>query len=386
MAICTGTVYTQRILRTECVGNSLVTINNNFQNLDLEACRLDNEVVALQNAVGGASPSFCGIRLSLDPTTPTPTTNRTGTNANTLYLHPYKGNVFSLYDTSLNKWNSYHLSSALNASLAGLAADTNYDIFLYKSGVSSFSLELIAWTNNGTAGLPPIRAYKDNVAVKFGDPNKRFIGCLRTTNVIGQSEQSFMTYANGGGHAKQFLWNAQSIIPVTSSGFDTEQYTITTPGPNPPLAAGDTGFKRVNAATAGSNGKNNRFSFLIGDVTALDVVGQIYAYHATLAPTAFSVFGVNEEDNPYATSIGNYAQLLGESKSGTATGATRAMARVHLKHHFNPGYHYIQLFERIDVAGTAGIAVTMNRDVTIAGSSGLDINNNKTGIIASLNN
>ena len=388
MAICTGSVYTQRILRTECVGNSLVTINNNFRNLDLEACRLDNEVVATQNIIGGASPLLCGLRMSLDPTTPTPTTNRTGTGGATLYLHPYKGNVFTLYNTFTNKWDLYHLSSALNISLAGLAADTNFDVYLYNAGTfvsPVLALELIAWPtlSNLAGGVAPTRAYQDNVIVKLGTPSRRFIGCVRTTGNIGQSEQSFALYANGGGHAKQFVWNAQCNVLVTSSGFDREQYNIIIPGAIPPLAAGDTGFKRVNAATA-SQGKNNRFSFIVGDVTAVEAIGQVYAYDAIHTPTVFSAFGVNEEDDPYAATVGTYSQLLGEAKSSTTQGASRAIARAHLKHNFKPGYHYLQLFERIDLNGTITTLV-MNRNVTVGGG-GIDVNTGKTGIIATLTN
>lgn len=45
MAICTGRNYTSEIDRTECIGNSLVTINNNFKNLDESLCSVINTVV-----------------------------------------------------------------------------------------------------------------------------------------------------------------------------------------------------------------------------------------------------------------------------------------------------------------------------------------------------
>jgi hypothetical protein len=42
MATCTGDQYVQNIERTECIGNSLVKINNNFKNLDVAVCELEN--------------------------------------------------------------------------------------------------------------------------------------------------------------------------------------------------------------------------------------------------------------------------------------------------------------------------------------------------------
>lgn len=378
MAICTGTQYTQRILRTECIGNSLVTINNNFLNLDLEVCRLDNELVETQNIIGGASPLLCGLRLSFDPTTPVPTTNRIGSNANRLYIHPYKGNVFSLYNTSLNKWNSFHLNGVLNAPLAGLAADTNYDVYLYQSG-TTFNIEFIAWTNNGPGEIPPTRAFQDNVTVRLGDKSKRFMGCLRTTGTPGQSEQSFVGFNNGGFHAKQYLWNNQSQVAVTSSGFDVQEYTATGPGPIPPLLAGDTGFRRANPSSV-NNGRNNRFSFIIGDTTAVDAVGQVYSFSTTWTPAIYSVFGINNEVDPYATTVGTFSQLIGEAR-----GNSQITARAHLKHTFQAGFHFIQLFERINT-GTAGSTVTMNRRLIAAGIGGIDVNENKTGIISNLIN
>lgn len=372
MAICTGNQYTQIINRTDCIGNSLVTINNNFKNLDIATCDLDNRVIQIQNNIGGASPMLCGFRLSLDPNTPVPTSNRTGSFASSLYLHPYNGNLFSLYNTVLNKWDSFHLTGVASAPLAGLAADTNYDIYLYGNGSGSASLEFVAWTNNNPAGAPPVRAFRDNVIVKPGSADRRFVGCLRTV-AAGQSEQSFMGYSNGGFHAKQYLWNAQSKILTMSSGFDLEQYTVTGPAPG-----GDTSFRRVNASTASNGGKNNRFSFIAGDTTGVDIVGQVYPYYAGSVTQIIThcVFGINEETDPYTLTVGNYSQLLGETRG------SQAICRAHFKGNFNAGYHYAQLFERVQT-GATGTTVTMNRHVA---GSGNDINSNKTGVMASLIN
>lgn len=45
MAICTGRNYTTEIPKTECIGNSLGTINSNFENLDNKVCEIFNIAV-----------------------------------------------------------------------------------------------------------------------------------------------------------------------------------------------------------------------------------------------------------------------------------------------------------------------------------------------------
>lgn len=107
----------------------------------------------------------------------------------------------------------------------------------------------------------------------------------------------------------------------------------------------------------------------------MDAIGQVYAFSTVAIPAVYSVFGVNNDTDPYATTVGSYSQLIGEARGGS-----QVMARAHLRHTFQAGYHYLQLFERINT-GTTGSVVTMNTN-----GSGIDVNGNKTGIIASLIN
>lgn len=64
MADCSTRNYTSVIDRTECIGNSLVTINNNFANLDQEICETSNRIDTLETNVGaiptGAVMPFAG--------------------------------------------------------------------------------------------------------------------------------------------------------------------------------------------------------------------------------------------------------------------------------------------------------------------------------------
>jgi hypothetical protein len=48
---CTGDLYVERIERTECIGNSLVKINNNFKKLDTATCQTENNIIDLLTLV-----------------------------------------------------------------------------------------------------------------------------------------------------------------------------------------------------------------------------------------------------------------------------------------------------------------------------------------------
>ena len=52
MAICTGDSIVQNIERTECIGNSLTKINNNFSALDVAVCEVSNVTSLITNVNG----------------------------------------------------------------------------------------------------------------------------------------------------------------------------------------------------------------------------------------------------------------------------------------------------------------------------------------------
>lgn len=75
MATCTGNNYVQTIDRSECIGNSLVKINNNFKALDKEACRLSNIISSTGGLTVADSPT---IDLTYSSVTNTLSANITG--------------------------------------------------------------------------------------------------------------------------------------------------------------------------------------------------------------------------------------------------------------------------------------------------------------------
>lgn len=141
-------------------------------------------------SINGVLPSRFEARATL--TSGLPITTADVTAATSIKLTPFKGNRISLYDGS--SWAEYTLSE-ISLSLSGLAANTNFDIFVYvTAGV--LTLESVAWTNATTRATA--LTTQDGVYVKNGTLTKRYVGTFRTTSTIGQCEDSF---------TKRFLWN-----------------------------------------------------------------------------------------------------------------------------------------------------------------------------------
>lgn len=377
MAIGSGITcdVVESIERTECIGNSLQKINSNFSNVDNGLCELTtavNELIASLQLLGGSSPSLIGIRLSLDPTTAAPTSDIK--NASMLYVHPYKGNIVTLWNPSTTKWDVYQISSTLSFPLNCPNANRNYDIYLYREN-DQFKVEFVEWAGGAAGSEPgsglPSRAYRDGTAVKVNEPQKRLVGCLRTTG-INQSEQSFGTIDFGGSHPKQFLWNAQNIIPVSVQNFDSGSWsypdagwTITTPAgrrpgsTNPldllyyasrdangygvglphPFVESNKWYRTHQQANNNPDGRNNRFSFIIGEPSQVDLHYQAYINGCPGGDCngIIGYIGIGQNNDTKPTYNGY--QIIGELRGDSNT------PRSVFKRTVQPGFHYLQTFD-----------------------------------------
>jgi hypothetical protein len=321
--------------------------------------------------LGSSSPSIIGIRLSLDSATATPTTDITS--ASSVYIHPFKGSVITLYNTVEAKWEILEIPGIIEIPLVGTVADTNYDIYMYKTGTTTFSADFVAWSNQGAGtSVPPTRGYQDGTAVRNGQPNKRLVGCLRTIGNANRTCQTFGGNVAGGANCRQYLWNAQNIIPVTCYSFEPAiryQYTI-------PVAQA-TGYNRVNPSQYSTNGgsswiatpnagRNNRFSFIVGEPTLVNMISQVYANATTNfgSIVTYTALGLNREDT---ASTGEGSQMVSELQGSNMTPRAQVLKT------FNAGFHYIQAFENI--LGPAGTVVVMNEEHV-----------NQTGYLASIYN
>jgi|LakMenEpi03Aug12_release.lakeMendotaPanAssembly.Ray.scaffolds.fasta_scaffold00067_123 hypothetical protein len=92
----------------------------------------------------------------------------------TIYLHPYLGNIISLFNGST--WEEKQFSSTLALNATSVNANTNYDIFAYLNG-STLSFESIAWSNNTSRGTEI--SLQDGVYCKINDKTRRYLGSVR---------------------------------------------------------------------------------------------------------------------------------------------------------------------------------------------------------------
>lgn len=110
----------------------------------------------------------------------------------TLYYTPRINDDIGLYYGGV--WKVFH-TPEISISLAGKAANKNFDAFAYYTG-SAVALELVEWTNDSTRATALLRF--DGVYVKTGDSTRRYLGTIRTTGTIGQCEDSEL---------RRFVWN-----------------------------------------------------------------------------------------------------------------------------------------------------------------------------------
>lgn len=142
-----------------------------------------------------APPGACDGRLTLVTGVPVPVTDVTA--ATTLYYTPYSGNSIALYTGAA--W-AIHTFTERSLSLAGLAANTLYDVWLYDNS-GTLTLETTAWTNGTTRATALTR--QDGVLVQSGATTRRYLGTFRTTASVGQAEDSL---------AKRWLWNVANRV------------------------------------------------------------------------------------------------------------------------------------------------------------------------------
>jgi hypothetical protein len=153
----------------------------------LQIIGLKAEIV-VTDVSGSNEPSICQGRLTL--TTATPITTSDVTAATTIYFTPYLGSNVSTYNGT--SWTTYAFTEK-SLSLAGLTANTNYDIFIVDN---TLALEAVAWTNDTTRATALV--LQDGIYVKSGATTRRYLGTIRITGTTGQCEDSYL---------KRYVWN-----------------------------------------------------------------------------------------------------------------------------------------------------------------------------------
>jgi len=251
-----------------------------------------------QNPTSGAQSYPCQGRLTLTSGTPVTTADVTG--ATTLYFTPYNGDHIALYTGSA--WANYTFTER-SLSLSGLAANTNYDIFLYDNG-GTLTLEATAWTNNTARATALV--LQNGVYLKSGATTRHYLGTIRTTSTAGQTEDS---------QSRRFVYNQDH--PVARK-----------------LWAGDTGTNSwtysASAWRAANNNTANRVEVVIGNPGPLAVLNLGVRIGGSGTGAVESI-GYDTTTN---TSADIYANITNDGHVST-----------HMSHAPAIGYHYYQWVE-----------------------------------------
>jgi len=312
------------------------TYADTLSTLEVNVAALSAELKIVSNA---ALPSIMNVRMSLSPTTPTPTTSLTGSNAGTLYVHPFKGDTVTLYDTALSAWKAYTYNTVIGTPLVNICsiADTCYDIYLGIKG-GAFEITSRPWSNQNVGPNNFISTaetnYIDGVALHPTDRSKRLIGSIRTT-IAGQSEYSFGTTAAvgiSGTHPKLFVWNMYNREPVSFSILDNrgidQGWTTTTLGQN---GTNDGPFERFGGTS------NNKVSFIAREPVIINLNSIHYVSPVVGSYSYYFGYSLNLETPTVSQMLINSPGVpIYEAFAGSAM-SQNANFRI------LPGYSFIQL-------------------------------------------
>ena len=313
----------------------ITVLESQVQSLCAAISGLRTDVNALCAEVGVTHPGVANIRLSLDGNSPLESGDRR--DIQHIWMHPYNGNKLSLYDTVSNRWRLREVTNIYRKSIDTLAADTNYDIFAYYlSASNSIDLEFVMWRDSKAGAAPAVLPQQDGVRVKStAEPNKRLVGCLRTTTA-GKTEVTFGRTAKiGGSDPKIFLWNAYnqeaasfSIIDSGGTGVTSGiRYWLST-------SAGKTGetngpFEKFGGPAA----FGNRISFISREqnnigITSIHYVGYVACW--------YYAYALNQ-DTPTVAQLRQNLPGTPISETCTNGGCTNTFNSL-----IPPGYNYLQ--------------------------------------------
>ena len=158
-------------------------------------------------------------RLTLETGVPVSTTDQTAKTV--LYYTPYNGDYVALYDTVNTRWDLFQFTER-SLSLSALAANTNYDVFIYDNS-GTLTLETVAWATSGAGNSTRASAITQLEGVWVKDSDKRrYLGTIRTTSVAGECEDSVL---------KRYLWNVYNREFRLLDALDTTAHTYTSTTP-----------------------------------------------------------------------------------------------------------------------------------------------------------
>jgi len=258
-------------------------------------------------------------RLTLESNVAVSTTNQTAKTI--LYYTPYNGDRICLYDTTINKWKMYSFSE-LSLSLSGLAANTNFDIFIYDNN-GTLTLESTAWAS-ATARATNLTLV-DGVYARTGSLNRRYLGTIRTTGTTGQCEDST---------TKRFVWNVNNKEERLVRRYITVSWTY--------ASAAWRVFNGQTAATYSIDVVNG-----LGVDTIQLKAGVLY----TIAVTTSTIYYIGIAEDATVNVITADTTNFGADRI-QSTFTTQKQLVAFLEHIVPLGYHYYYPIEYREIGGT----------------------------------
>jgi hypothetical protein len=129
----------------------------------------------------------------------------------TLYYTPFLHDRISMYN-GVSEVVDYQFPEK-SLSLAAFAANTNYDIFMSWNGGAPI-LTQTSWISDSARATP--LTWFDGLLTLFGFPTYRYLGTIRITGTIGQTQDA---------ESGRFVWNMYNRVPrpmyLTASGSHT---------------------------------------------------------------------------------------------------------------------------------------------------------------------
>lgn len=180
--------------------------------LQLGDLRLNGNVVS-DTLAQGIIP---GGRLTLTSGTSVTTTDVTA--ATNVYYTPDQHNLLPQYSATDGKVVLRPFSE-MTLSIAGYAANTNFDVFSKYSG-GTITLSTQAWSGDTTRATALTQLANSKLLVSSSDNEKTFLGTFRTTSTIGQTEDSA---------ARRHVCNVYNKVARAMAATDpTDTWTYTT--------------------------------------------------------------------------------------------------------------------------------------------------------------
>lgn len=276
--------------------------------------------------IAGASPStsvvtnVVGGRLTPSSSDPL---GEESSGVDNLYYLPHNGEFVALYDGSTS-WNyhqlpaagvSFDVSTDNDMDAAGIAVDSNYDVFLYNNA-STLELHLKKWTNDSTRATA--LTFQDGVRVLTGNTAYRYVGTIRTVDVAAAPK--IVDHDR-----RRFIWNMDGRVTRRQT---TGESTPTTYSPSATTA---------NRTLNNANYDGFHHEFVVG--LSSWAAARLKVLASYTSGTSGHEFYIRLDGNAPGTAEAGYSSVASSSNNDVM---------VQQGEQVDAGYHYWQAYENLN--------------------------------------